>query len=85
MSKIKMITDKKSNIFGEVVARIVGGSLLDANNFVWKIVDGKWIGKRSVYTYDLRSCWLEETTENNVRSWWCGGRDANYTEIFYRD
>jgi hypothetical protein len=28
---------------------------------------------------------LEDTTIDNVKSWWCGGKDADYTEIFYND
>lgn len=63
---------------------IVGGCILDHNNIEWKLVEGKWIGKRSVWTFDFRACWLEDTTIENVKSWWCG-KDADYTEIFYRD
>ena len=57
-------------------------SFLDSNNIVWKFVDNQWIGKRSVWTFDFRTCWLEDTTPENVKSWWCG-KDANYSEIFY--
>jgi hypothetical protein len=39
------------------------------------------IGKRSVWTLDWRSCWLEDTTKENVKTWWCG-QDADYNEIF---
>lgn len=85
----KMICCKKSNAFGEVIVRkfggSIGGSMLDENNIVWKLIDGKWTGKRSVWTFDFRCCWLEDTTIDNVKSWWCGGKDANYTEIFYRN
>ena len=56
-------------------------SMLDENNISWKLIDGKMIGKRSVWTYDFRSCWLEDTTKNNVKTWWCG-EDADYNEIF---
>ena len=80
-----MSYDKISNIFGEAIVRAIGGSMLDANNVYWKYIDGKWIGKRSVWTYDFRACWLEDTTIDNVKSWWCGGKDADYKEIFYRD
>ena len=80
-----MVYDKISNIFGEAIVRTAGGCMLDANNVVWKLIDGKWIGKRSVWTFDFRSCWLEDTTIENVKSWWCCGKDADYTEIFYRD
>ena len=60
-------------------------TFLDSNNIVWKWIDGEWIGKRSVYTFDLRVCWLEDTTIDNVRSFWCGGKDADYNEIFKKD
>lgn len=55
---------------------------LDKNNIVWKLVDNEWIGKRSVWTFDFKACWLEETQPSNVKSWWCGGKDSDYTEIF---
>jgi hypothetical protein len=81
----KKLTFVITNIFCEAIVMAVGGYMLDANNIVWKVIDGKWIGKRSVWTFDFRSCWLEDTTIYNVKSWWCGGKDADYTEIFYRD
>lgn len=56
-------------------------SSIDGNNIVWKVIDGKMIGKRSVWTLDWRSCWLEDTTKENVKTWWCG-KDADYNEIF---
>jgi hypothetical protein len=56
-------------------------SFADKNNIVWKVIDGKMIGKRSVWTLDWRSCWLEDTTKENVKTWWCG-EDADYNEIF---
>lgn len=59
----------------------VGGSYLDCNNIGWKYVNGEYIGKRTVWTFDLRACWLEETTIDNIKSWWCG-RDADYSEVF---
>ena len=71
------------NIISESIARTCGGSMLDSNNIAWKLVNNKWIGKRSVWTFDFRGCWLEETTPENVKSWWCG-KDSDYTEIFYR-
>ena len=77
------IMRKETNIFCEAIVRTAGGCMLDANNVVWKLIDGKWIGKRSVWTFDFRSCWLEDTKIDNVKSWWCGGKDADYTEIFY--
>lgn len=60
-------------------------SFADSNNVVWKIIDGKRIGKRSVWTFDNRSCWLEDTTIENVKSWWCGGKDADYDEIITKE
>lgn len=76
-----------SNIIGEVISRKcieLEPSFLDSNNIVWKIINDKWIGKRSVWTFDFRSCWLEDTTIDNVKSWWCGV-DSDYEEIFYRN
>jgi len=54
---------------------------LDKNNISWKWVDSEWIGKRSVWTYDFKAVWLEETTLENIKSWWCG-KKSNYNEIF---
>ena len=59
--------------------------VLAPDNILWKYINGKWIGKRSVWTFDLRFCWLEDTTIENVKSWWCGGKDADYTVFFCRD
>lgn len=80
-----MNKNKISNIICEIIIRNVGGSFLDSNNILWKLIEDKWIGKRSVWTFDLRACWLEETTIENVKSWWCGGEYADYTEVFYRE
>ena len=44
-------------------------------------VNGEFIGKRSVWTKDNRACWLEETTSENVKTWWCG-ENEDYEEIF---
>lgn len=82
-----MIYNTVSNTIGEAIVRgfpNIKGSMLDANNIVWKVIDGKWIGKRSVWTFDRRACWLEDTTLENVKSWWCGGENADYKEVFYR-
>ena len=57
------------------------GCYLDKNNILWRIVDDEWVGKRSVWTFDYRACWLEHTTKDNVKSWWCG-ENADYYEIF---
>ena len=35
---------------------------------------GSGLEKRSVWTFDFRACWLEDTTIDNVKSWWCGGK-----------
>lgn len=77
----QMIYDKTTNFAAQEITSINGGSFLDANNILWKYVNGNWIGKRSVFTFDFRSCWLENTTIENVKSWWCG-KDADYLEIF---
>ena len=79
-----MIHDKITNIISEVLIKNGGGSFHDANNIVWKVIDGNWIGKRSVWTKDFRTCWIEDTTIENVKTWWCG-EDADYTEIFKRN
>lgn len=78
-----MTFNQKSNIICEAIIRSIGGTFLDKNNIVWKLIDGEWIGKRSVWTYDFRACWLEDTTNENVKSWWCG-KDSDYNEIFTR-
>jgi hypothetical protein len=71
------------NAIAEFLVKITGGSSLDMNNISWKLVNDKWIGKRSVWTYDFRACWLEDTTIENVKSWWCG-KNADYSEIFIK-
>lgn len=55
-------------------------SILDSDNICWKLIDGNWVGKRSVWTFDNRACWLEDTERLNVKTWWCG-EDADYDEI----
>jgi hypothetical protein len=59
----------------------VGGCYLDKNNILWKYINGEYYGKRSVWTFDLRACWIEDTTHENIKSWWCG-KDADYSEVF---
>lgn len=74
-----------SNVIGEAIVRSclsVKLAMLDGNNFLWKFIDNKWVGKRSVWTFYNRACWLEDTTIDNVKSWWCGGKDADYSESF---
>lgn len=60
---------------------IFGTAYLDSDNIKWKIIDDQLIGKRSVWTFDFRTCWIEETEINNIKSWSCG-RNADYSEIF---
>lgn len=81
-----MIYNNFSNVIGELISKILNAkcSFLDANNIVWKLINNEWTGKRSVWTKDFRACWLEDTTVSNVKSYWCGGEDADYTEIFKR-
>jgi hypothetical protein len=75
-----------NNKFASIFCKIdEKASLLDSENIVWKWVDSKWIGKRSVWTHDNRACWLEETTINQVKTWWCGGKEADYEEIFTKE
>lgn len=76
--------NKASNKSCEAIARTINCRMLDENKINWKIVDNKWIGKRSVWTFDRRSCWLEETTLDNIKSWWLG-KDADYNEVFTID
>ena len=75
-----------SNVFAEHFCRTFNkkSSYLDKNNIVWKLINNEWIGKRSVWTKDWKSCWLEDTNVDNVKSWWCGGKDADYKEVFKR-
>lgn len=79
-----MIYNKSSNSIGRALVSIFGetASMLDGNNILWKIVGNEWVGKRSVWTYDRRACWLDETEKENVKSWWCGGEGADYDEVF---
>jgi hypothetical protein len=72
-----------NNEIAEFICKKLEGNLcfLDCNNIVWKIVDNQWIGKRSVWTKDNQACWLEDTTIENIKSWWCG-KNSNYNEIF---
>lgn len=58
-----------------------GGVFLDSNKILWKIINGEFIGKRSVWTFDFKSVWIEETPIDNIKSWWCGV-DSDYSEVF---
>jgi hypothetical protein len=80
---INKIMSDEINAIAEVLVGITGGRYVDVNKIAWKLVNDKWIGKRSVWTYDFRACWLEDTTIENVKSWWCG-EDADYSETFTR-
>ena len=59
-------------------------SFLDSKNILWKWINDEWIGKRSVYTFDCKASWLEDVKEEEVRSWWCEGKHADYNEIFIK-
>jgi hypothetical protein len=75
---------KLTNSIAESFAReypSLGCSFLDGSNILWQLSNNKWIGKRSVYTNEKRTCWLEETAPENVKIWWCG-KDADYSEVF---
>lgn len=65
----------------EIIIGVTGGCILDKNNIVWKIINGNLIGKRSVWTFDFRACWIEDTDIKNIKSYWCG-IDSDYKEIF---
>ena len=71
----------RNEIIKSILSTNKSYSSIDGNNIVWKVIDGQMIGKRSVWTFDWRSCWLEDTTIENVKTWWCG-KDADYNEIF---
>jgi len=70
-----------STEYAKVIAKNLNAPFLDSNNILWKTHNSEWIGKRSVWTFDFRACWLEDTDISNVKSWWCG-KDADYNEIF---
>lgn len=67
----------------QYIKTIGKGCILDGDNILWKLVDGKFIGKRSVWTSDNKAAWIEDTNSENISNYWCGGKDADYTEIFY--
>jgi hypothetical protein len=73
------MNDKKEQI--KMWLEIFETAYLDSDNIKWKIINGELIGKRSVLTFDLRTCWIEETTIENIKSWWCG-KDSDYSEVF---
>jgi len=71
----------KEILIQSVISSFNNASFLDKNNILWKIVNDKYIGKRSVWCYDFTACWIEDTKFENIKSWWCG-KDADYNEIF---
>ena len=71
----------ENNIIAREITKEFGGCFLDGKNILWKHLDGNWIGKRSVFTFDYKNTWLENTTGENVKKW-LHGEDADYTEIF---
>jgi len=73
-----------SNVLGECFANVYNSVFLDSDNILWKLINGVWIGKRSVYTIDNNACWIEDTTTDKIKSYWSGGESANYKEFFYR-
>jgi len=72
---------KETNDFGILYMLKTQGRFLDKDMILWKLQGDEIIGKRSVWTKDLRACWLEDTTLDNIKSWLCG-ETADYTEIF---
>lgn len=78
-------TNTFNQAISEAICRDMGGSMLDSNNIVWKIVNNEWIGKRGVYTVDYRSCWLEDTASEKIRRWWNDNPNVDYSQIFTRN
>jgi hypothetical protein len=72
-----------TNALAESLIKEVGGCFLDSDNILWKNIDGKWTGKRSVFTFELSAKWLEETSLDKIKIWWCG-KDADYKEVFHK-
>ena len=69
-------------IIGKCVIKAINTnySLLDEKNILWKFVNDDFIGKRSVLTYDLKICWLEDTKAENVKTWLCG-ENSDYKQV----
>ena len=59
----------------------IGMSFLNNDNVLFIPLNGEFIGKRSVWTKDKKAMWLEETTPENIKTYWCG-KDADYTQTF---
>jgi hypothetical protein len=80
-----MTTNKEVIISFEAYIRAAGkGCVQDENDIVWKIIDGVWMGKRSVGTFDRRRCWLQDTTIDNIKTWGQNAKNADYSENFYK-
>lgn len=76
----------ESNMLSEAICKFsteLKPSFLDNKNILWKISNGEWIGKRSVYTKELRACWINDLRGESIRSWWCG-KESDYEEVFKR-
>lgn len=58
-------------------------AILDGKDILWKFINGKWVGKRSVFTRENSVEWLENTTPEKIK-WWTCGVDADYNETFNR-
>ncbi len=56
---------------------------MDYKKIIWKVIGTKIIGKRGVTTNDGKKCWLEDTTPEEVKSFWYG-ENADYFEEFNR-
>jgi len=76
--------DIETNKMGEMIARVYNSTFLDSDKILWKLIDGEWIGKRSVYMKDLSCKWLEDIDVENIKSWWCG-KESDYKQIFKRE
>jgi hypothetical protein len=59
----------------------LGGEYLDKNNILWRISENGMIGKRSVYTENLRACWIDDLRGEKIMSYWCG-ENSDYQEVF---
>lgn len=55
-------------------------SFLDKDNILWKISDGKFIGKPSIQKNDFGVCWLDETNPKDIKKYLC--EDTDYTKIY---
>ena len=75
-----------NNIFAEDLCRHnqkSKPSYLDSNNVLWKVVNGVWVGKRSVQTKDLAVSWVDDINIEEIKKFLCG-KYADYKEEFFR-